>query len=176
MGLVYKRDSSVTVRGQWKPTVWTDATWAPPYGDLSDNYRSTTGWIAQFGENTISWASHRQHATAHSSSESGWYAAGDGGKEAAHLRKLMFDLGSPFNGPINLRCDNHSTIKQTVNAVDQSQRHNIGLRNHWIRRECNNNKLRLGFVPSSEQRADALTKNLPLPAFEKLRLLIGVAG
>jgi hypothetical protein len=82
-GLVYKRSSSLLdVPGQWKPVLWTDATWASDYGDFYDNYCSTTGWVCQIGDCSVSWASSQQGAVAQSSAESEWYAAADGAKEA----------------------------------------------------------------------------------------------
>ena len=175
MGLIYKRsDALAGVPGQIKPVLWSDATWAPDYGDAYDNYRSTSGWMATVGDNVLSWSSHRQSVVAQSSTESEWYAAGDAAKEAAHLRKLLVDLGNKVHGPITLHCDNQSTIKQSVNSVDQHSSRHVGQRYHYLRQQCNSGKLSLSFVPTTEQRADIFTKVLPKAPHKYLRSLLRV--
>ena len=174
-GLTYVRDPVYdTTPGQWKPVAWSDATWAPDYGDVYDNYRSTTGWMVSVGQNVVNWCSHRQPVVAQSSTESEWYAAADAAKEAVHFRHMFNDLSIPIHGAISLRCDNQSTIKQSVNAVDQKNSRHIGQRAHFLRQQCNSGQLSLLFVPTKEQRADLFIKCLPTPAHEDLRRKIGV--
>ena len=58
LGLVYSRPLD---DGDTLPLcLWSDATWAPDYGTMFDNYRSTTGWCATAHDNLLSWTSHRQ--------------------------------------------------------------------------------------------------------------------
>ena len=125
-------------------------------------------------QNVVNWCSHRQPVVAQSSTESEWYAAADAAKEAVHFRHMFNDLSIPIHGAISLRCDNQSTIKQSVNAVDQKNSRHIGQRAHFLRQQCNSGQLSLLFVPTKEQRADLFTKCLPTPAHEDLRRKIGV--
>ena len=87
LGLVYTRphrgDASASL------CLWSDATWAPDYGTVYDNYRSTTGWCATAHDNLLSWTSHRQSTVAQSTSESEWHAAADAAKEAAHALYVL---------------------------------------------------------------------------------------
>jgi hypothetical protein len=174
-GLVYKRSTSLlAVPGQWKPVLWTDATWAEDYGTFYDNYCSTTGWTCMLGDCNVSWSSHKQGAVAQSSAESEWYAAADGAKEALYMRKLFRDLHIPLHGPVKVMCDNQSAIRQSVNAVDQRNSRHVGMKAHFLRQQCHAGNLQLHYVPTGEQRADIFTKCLPQPAHEHLRPLIGV--
>jgi hypothetical protein len=152
MGLVYRCDDAS------KLCMWSDATWAPNYGTFYDNYRSTTGWNSTAGRNLISWSSHRQSVVAQSSAESEWYA----------------DLGMPQHGAIPMMCDNQSTIKQTLNAVDQQSSRHLGMRSHFLRQLCHTNRLKMFFVPSRFQLADIMTKVLPRPCHEFLRSQLGM--
>jgi hypothetical protein len=168
IGLVYRCDDASQL------CMWSDATWAPNYGTFYDNYRSTTGWNSTAGRNLISWSSHRQSVVAQSSAESEWYAAADVAKEAEFLRNLFTDLGMPQHGAIPVMCDNQSTIKQTLNAVDQQSSRHLGMRSHFLRQLCHTNRLKLFFVPSRFQLADIMTKVLPRPCHEFLRSQLGM--
>ena len=77
--LTYTRDPDLDP-SHFNPVGYSDADWAPKYGDHYDNYRSTTGWVFFLGGNAISWRSRRQTRTAKSSAESEYYAAADAAK------------------------------------------------------------------------------------------------
>ena len=174
-GLSYVRDPQVDPRsGEWKPVLWSDATWAPDYGTAFDNYRSTTGWVAMLGGNPVSWASHRQSVVAQSSAESEWLSANDAAKEAAYLRRVLEDIGNPVYGPVELKCDNQSAISQSVSALDQKNSRRIGLKQHFLRQQCNAGLLRLEYVSTHDQVADILTIVLPVAQHECLRDALGV--
>ena len=168
MGLAFRHSEPSQI------CMWSDATWAPDYGTFYDNYRSTTGWGSTSGYNLLSWTSHRQPVVAQSSAESEWYAAADAAKEAEFIKNIFSDLGFPDYGAIPLLCDNQSTIKQTLNAVDQRSSRHLGMRSHFLRQQCHSKRLGLHFVPSRYQIADIFTKVLPRPAHEFLRSKIGV--
>ena len=175
MGVTYIRDENLTaVPGQWKPCLWSDATWASDYGDAYDNYRSTTGWVATLGRSPVSWKSCRQEVVAQSSTESEWYAAADAAKEALFLRHLFSDLKIPLHGSMELKCDNQSTIKQSLNAVNQHNSRHIGQRAHFLRQQCHTGNLSLKYVSTHEQLGDLFTKCLPEPAHNYLRKKLGV--
>ena len=92
--------------------VYTDADYAPKYGNAYDNYRSTSGYVAYFGTSAVSWRSRRQPVMATSSAESEYYAAADAAKEAVRLRGLYSALYS-INRPVILRIDNKSALSQS---------------------------------------------------------------
>jgi len=170
MGLLYERDTAVDhTPGLWKPVLWSDATWAPDYGDDAENFLATTGWVSMLGGNPVSWASHKQTLPAGSSTESEWYAAVDVAKEGVYLRRVLSDLGNPVYGPLELRCDNQSTVKQSVNGLDQRRSRHIGLRYHYLKHLCNERQIQLSYVPTAEQIGDIFTKCLPVPQHEYLR-------
>lgn len=177
VGLTYRRSGTHHgVPGQWKPVVWTDATWASDYGNVYDNYRSTTGWVATICDNVVSWSSHRQGAVAQASAESEWYAGVEGAKEAYFLRHLFRDIGILIHGPISLRCDNKSAISQSINAVNQRNSRHIGMKSHYLRQQCHAGNIQMEFVPTTEQRADIFTKCLAETAHTYLRLQMMVCS
>ena len=173
MGVVYRRPT-IAPTG---PTIWSDATWAPNYGSYYDNYRSTSGNCISGnadGSNLLSWGATRQPIIALSSAESETYSASEVAKDAAYVKKVFTELKLPAQLPFILNCDNQSTIKQTLNFVDQKNSRHIGMRAHYLRFQCHSNKLKLAFVPTNDQIADLLTKLVPQPLHERLRLIMGV--
>jgi len=175
MGISYHRSSTPIIPGQWKPIIWSDATWATDYGMAYDNYRSTTGWCTTVGDNILSWNSNQQSNTAQSSAESEWYAAADSVKEALYVRNLFKELRIPLHGALKLKCDNQSTIKQSVNAVDQHNSRHIGQRAHFLRHHCHAGAIELEFVPTRDQRADIFTKVLAEKPHVHLRDELNIA-
>ena len=171
-GLVYtsaaRATSDVPLR------VWSDATWAPSYGNIYDNYRSTTGWCTTAYDNLLSWNSHRQPVVAQSSTESEWHAGADAAKEAAFIKNLFDELGINTPRTVPLMCDNQSTIKQSLNQVDQRRCRHLGMRSHFLRQQCHSGHLCMQFVPSTQQLGDLYTKCLPTPQHEKLRKNLNV--
>ena len=75
---------------------------------------------------------------------------------------------------VPLKCDNQSTIKQSVNQVDQRRCRHMGMRTHFLRQQCHSGNLRLEYIPSSEQLGDAYTKCLYTPQHESLRKAMNI--
>jgi hypothetical protein len=164
--------------------VWHDATWAPSYGDFFDNYRSVTGWCCSVGENssapaignTVSWGSSRQPVIALATSESEWYAATEGAKEALYMNDMFQAFGRKIHGKITLCCDNQATIKQPINAVDQKSSRHIGMRAHFLRHHCHSGKLALAYASTKIERGDIFTKLLGEEDHCGMRDMIGVVN
>ena len=127
---------------------WCDASWAPSYGDHTDNLRSQTGWCFTLLGSLVSHVSRRQSVVAQSSCEAEWVAAADASKEAVFLAKLFKEFSIPKYGPSVIMCDSKSAIQQTVNAVDQHRCRHINLRQHFIRRQCHLGEIELECVPT----------------------------
>ena len=70
--------------------------------------------------------------------------------------------------------DNQSAIKQSEAPVDQEMSRHVDLRSHFLREQSRLGNIRCTFVPTADQRADVLTKNMPAPGFRKLRDRLGV--
>lgn len=173
MGLIFRRPTTPPSG----PTVCSDANWAPDYGDGYDNYRSTSGFCVrgnEDGSNLLSWGSSQQRTVALSSAESEWNAAVESAKESAYINDLFRELSIHCQLPITLKCDNQSTIKQSIRSVDQKHSGHIGMKAHYLRQQCHNGNIKLEYVPTKQQTCDIFTKVLPTPQHEALRLSLGV--
>ena len=75
--------------------------------------------------------------------------------------------------PTNILCDNQPAIL-VANGTNKHAhvKHNILLRLQYLRELIKEKQISLTYVPSSENVADALTKNLAKPQFIILRALL----
>jgi hypothetical protein len=106
--------------------------------------------------------------------ESEWYAAVESAKEALYVQKIFVDLGLAASSPLTLRCDNQSTIKQSLMAVNQRNSRHVGMKAHYLRHLCHAGKIIMDYVCTTDQLADLMTKVLPKPAHAFLRRKMGI--
>jgi hypothetical protein len=71
-------------------------------------------------------------------------------------------------------CDNQSCIKMTENPVFQDGSKHIEIRYHFIRDMVQRGVLKLQYISTDEQIADALTKPLSRVKFEHFRDKLGI--
>ena len=99
----------------------------------------------------------------------------DATKEAEYLKNIdrpRINIDCPRIVP--LKCDNQSTIKQSINQVGQRRCRHLGMRAHYPRQQCHSGNLELEYVPSAKQRGDIFTKCLYTPQHETLRSALKV--
>ena len=160
MGIIYTRRDDGKVILIWG---FADADHA---GD-PDTRRSVTGYVMMMNGSAISWASTRQAIVTLSSSEAELYVASNSGCDAAYLRGLMDDLGSPQQIPTPVFEDNWACIYLSKNSIMYHKSKHIDTRVYHLRDLCPSGILQLLKVSTGEQVADTLTKALPEPAFKK---------
>ena len=136
--------------------------------------RSTTGWCSTAYDKLLSWSSNRQSVVAQSTPESEWHAAADAAKEAAFIKNLFYELDIDCPRAVPLRCDNQSTITQSLNQVDQRRCRHLGMKTHFLRQQCHAGNLSLSYVPSANQLGDIFTKCLPTAPHETMRRSLNV--
>ena len=74
--------------------------------------------------------------------------------------------------PINIKCDNQPAILVANGTNKHAHVKHILLRLQYLRELIKEKQISLTYVPSSENVADALTKNLAKPQFIILRALL----
>ena len=149
---------------------YSDADWA---GDV-DTRRSTTGYVFQFGNGTISWSSRKQPTVAKSSTEAEYVALSSATQEAIWLRRLMKDFGKQIDSPTTIYEDNQGAIELAKNAKYHSRTKHIDICHHFVRERVVSNEIRVIYCRTEDMVADIMTKGLPKPTFEKLRDLLSV--
>ncbi|CAL2235242.1 unnamed protein product [Prunus armeniaca] len=94
--------------------------------------------------------------------------------QAIWLRRILEELRGLQKGPTPVYCDNNSAIKLSKNPVLHGRSKHIDVRYHFLHDLTKDETIDLIYCISEDQVADILTKPLKLPAFSKLRKLLGV--
>jgi len=94
-----------------------------------------------------------------------YYSAGECCKSLIHFRQLATDLGWPQLYPTSLFLDNRTALS-LVNAPEGTRKaRHIPIRYHYIRQLAARKVICVIHVSSAKQRADILTKYLPIKQF-----------
>ncbi|KAK3749555.1 hypothetical protein QZH41_007287 [Actinostola sp. cb2023] len=150
---------------------YSDADWA---GDI-DTRKSTSGYVFQFGNGTVSWSSRKQSTVAKSSTEAEYVALSSATQEAIWLRRLMKDLGGRVDtSATTIYEDNQGAIELAKNAKYHNRTKHIDICHHFVRERIVSNEISVSFCPTEDMVADIMTKGLTRVTFEKLRDLLGV--
>ena len=137
---------------------YVDASW----GEDPSTRKSQTGFVFTLGNAAVAWKSKLQDTVALSSTEAEYLALSPAVKEALHLRNLLHDLCPAISktAPVTLYEDNQSTIKLASNLQSSERTKHVDIRHHFLKDHVANGDITLVHIPTSDQPADALTKNL----------------
>ena len=156
LGLYYNCNNPLnTLKG------YCDSDWG---GDINSR-KSTSGFIFLYNNNLISWNSSLQKTVALSSCEAEYMALKEATKETIYLNNTItyinntLQLNKSNNIPIIL-VDNQGSLKLAENPEFHKRTKHIDIVYHFIRECINNNKLKVGYIPTKEQLADGFTKGL----------------
>ena len=130
------------------------------YAGDDTNGRSTTGFIFSLGPAAVSWSSRLQSTVAKSSAEAEYMGLDEAVSEALLLTQLLQDMHMPQQLPIVLYEDNQSAIKLAANMQFQRRSRHIRVRYHFIRECVAAGIVKLEWIPTTNQLADVLTKNV----------------
>ena len=151
---------------------FSDSDWA---GDLVTR-RSTSVYVFQFGQSTISWCSKRQQTVAKSSTEAEYVALGVSAQEVVWLRRLFQDMGVSVDSATKLYEDNQGAIDLSHNPKHHSRTKHIDVAHHFTRELIVSREIDVEYVPTGENMADIMTKALPRVKYEKFREAMGVCS
>jgi hypothetical protein len=157
-------------RDQTHPTSYADADWAESRLDR----KSISGQIFMFTNGPISWSSRKQRTVAKSSMEAEYVAAGGATAELLWLRSMFAELCMPIPGPSTLFVDNTSAIASANAQASHAKTKHIDIQHHFIRDHINAGDILIKHIPSKDNLADLLTKNLARPRFDDLLAMLNM--
>ena len=164
----YKPNSSRATVPEYSIEAYSDADWA---GDV-DSRRSTTGYVVQINNSTVSWLSKKQATVALSSAEAEYMAIATVAQEIKWLSQLMEELSSIANfiskKNITVYSDNQAAIAISKNDVHHDRTKHIDIRHHFIRDCVKEGVFNIQWISTKEQIADTLTKGLDKLQFTTL--------
>ena len=164
-GLCYNaQDNSCILVG------YSDADWA---GDI-DTRHSTSGYVFQIYNNTISWCSKKQKTVAKSTTEAEYVALSFATQEAIWLRCLLKNIGTKEDGSSTIFEDNNGAIELSRNPKFHDRTKHIDVAHHFVREQVNQNNISVKYCPTQNMLADGMTKALTKDTFQRLRDLLGV--
>jgi hypothetical protein len=147
----------------WKIEGCTDSDWC---GD-KDTRKSVTAYEMWVNEVLIDWKSRLQRTVALSSTEAECVALCEVCQEILYIRQLIESMGMNVKYPIIVHVDNVGAMSLANNESTQRTKH-IDVKCHFIRElvQPPNPIIKLEFVPTEKNRADAYSKNLPVQKFQ----------
>ena len=154
-----------------KLTGFTDSDW----GNSGDR-RSISGYCFRLSEGSslISWKSRKQPTVALSTCEAEYIAMSFAIQESKHLNHLLSELMGADEMTVDLHVDNKGAIDLAKNPINHQRSKHIDIRYHYIRSQIQSGRIKLHYIPTSENIADIFTK----PATKKnlMRFKLALSG
>jgi Reverse transcriptase (RNA-dependent DNA polymerase) len=142
-------------------------------GDFDDG-KSHTGYVFLLNNGPITWTSHKQISVASSTIESEYMSLSDASREAIARHQLFEELGIQLINPPALLSDNQGALAITEEPAQHHKTKHIRVRYHFIRDAYRQELISIGYVPSTDQAADILTKALHSPAHSRHCTALGL--
>jgi hypothetical protein len=149
-GLIFRKNGHLNIEG------YCDSDWA----SCADDRKYTSGYCMFVGGNVVSSKSKKQSVVARSTAETEYKAVALSVAELLWLRALLVELKMDQGGKMKLWCDSKSTISIVNNPVQHDRTKHVEIDRFFIKEKLDNRLLELGYVTTSEQVADCLTKGL----------------
>ena len=163
-GLMYEKSKSFFLSD------FVDVDWV---GDVN-NRRSATSFCFTAGSAAISWNSKKQSTFALSSCEAEYVAATMATQECLWLRRLIQEMVTTLDQPIQINCDNESAIKLAGNPIFHARSKHIETHYHFVREKVLWQYVQLQKIHTNEHVANIFTKTLAKVKFEVIRKAVGV--
>ena len=141
---------------------WSDADWARDH----HKRRSRSGYLVTVARCPVVWASRLQKLTAQSTTEAEFISLAHCVRELHWIRATVSELKAEQSNPTVVHQDNLGTISWTTEIQGLRKVKHIGIRYHYVRDAVDEKAIEVEYVPSSENKADGLTKVLVTSAFE----------
>ncbi len=143
---------------------YSDSDW----GEDREDRRSISGYVCTYAGGAITWSSKKQPTVALSTMEAEYMALTNCTCKVIWLRALLTELGLPLDGPTQIKVDNQSEIKFSLNPMFHARSKHIDIRHLFIREQIASNEVDVQHCASEENLADIFTKSLPRPLHEYL--------
>jgi hypothetical protein len=125
-------------------------------------------------DSLITWCSHKEKTVALSSCEAEFMAARATAMQAMWLRNLLSELTRTKPKLVTLFVDNNYAVQLMKNLVFHRRSKQIDIKHHYIRECVEHGEIAMNRVNTLEQKADSLTKAMPVVKLGVMRHLLSV--
>lgn len=145
--------------------IYSDADWG---GDRTDR-KSYSGYIMLLAGAPISWSSKKQSSTALSSTEAEYIAMCHTAKETLWINNLLKEVCSELmSSPQKVLVDNQGAMFMAKNHVTSERSKHIDIKYFFLRDLVKEKTIIFEYIPSSENLADLLTKQVSKKTLQSL--------
>lgn len=144
------------------------------FANRTDDRKSVAGYLTKFCGSTISWSSQTEKTVALHTTEAEYMALSLLVQEVVHLRQMLKELKVQQRYPSEVYVDNESAKKLAKNPQFHNRTKHIDVRHHFVRERIELKQIDVERVAGADNVADAFTKPLARPAFEKHRTEMGL--
>lgn len=150
-GINYKSSTQANA-----PIAYCDADW----GNNLDDRRSVSGVAIVMNGGPIVYKSKYQNTVALSSAEAEYLALSVCAQEIVWVRVMLQDLGFKPEGATQVWEDNQGSIALAQNTGYHARTKHVDIRHHFIREKVANHEIKLDYIATEHQLADAFIKSL----------------
>ena len=129
--------------------------------------------ILKLAKGIVSWTSYLQKTVALSSTEAEYMALSDCCRQIRWILNLLGEIGFPLTG-FPLLGDNMGSIFMANNQAQDCRTKHIDVRYHHIRETTESGLVIPYYIPTDQNVADLLTKNLTWDKFKPCRDQLGI--
>jgi len=146
------------------------------FGNCSTTRRSTEGYLFKLFGGAIDWSSTKQKTVTTSTTEAELLALSHAATEALWWNRLFEDIGFKLDHELIINCDNQQTIRLLVKDLPTlvTKLKHVDIRQHWLREQVADNKIKITWIPTNHMPADGLTKPLPRQKHENFIQQLGL--
>ena len=138
----------------------------------TDTRKSISGGVFLQAGGPTCWSAKFQDTVSTSTTKAEYIALGKAGEQILWMYAALAEIGLGTPYQTSLRGDNNGSITIAENKRNHNQVKHIDVRHHFICSVVEEGKIRVDYIPSSENLADMFTKPLPQPQHHKLCLAL----
>ncbi|XP_074352333.1 secreted RxLR effector protein 161-like [Apium graveolens] len=138
-------------------------------GGDKDDGKSTSGHLFILTGAAVCWGSKKQGCVVRYTQEAEYVACSMSAIHAVWIRRFLLELNlNLVNRPIEIYCDNTSTINLIYSGANSSNGQHIELQYHYIHDiVVEKEEVKVTYIPTTDMLADSLTKAILAETFIK---------
>ena len=157
-------------KGGYTTGGYCDADWASQL-----HCHSISSFVFHYGQGAVFWSSKKQVIIMLSSTEAEYVAKTHASKEGIWLKTFVKEITRIGVGPLTIKADNQGAIALVKDSKFHAQTKHIDLQYHFVHEAVEDGKMKMDYIPSSENIANIFTKALPKPKFVEFVGALGLA-